>query len=470
MVDLVPRQRERSIRGLGALLGLSALSLLLVVSGCKSKPAPDPAAPAESALGGDAPAPAPAAKPKPARCVAPKEPKTFDIVSRTKGDAEGEVGVDLPFSTEIGDAAATSSGFAVGALRYDDGKPQALVFLGDREGKESQLVELGVVHGLADAPAVATRGDRAFAAVVSSDAAGPTLRLARMDVASLEVAPGSLTWGGTVQQGTDDSSAFALAVGASEGGIVVWDDYDPKTKHAVVRAATFRGDDVDELSAPRVLSPPDADAEAPSVVARPGGYWLAWLSSVAPKKDDEKLPSPAQATRNEDEAGSVVELVPRGLSLMPLDSSGAPAHAARTITAPLAHVVAFELAASPDGSAVLAWRDDPTAPGAEGRAMQLAWVLADGSVRTQRLDDERFAAGAPALAVDPKGPVWLAASGEGADVLLGTVGPSSVSELLPEPALASKQVLSVFDGRLLYVEPRGRGATLGVLRCAPPAP
>jgi hypothetical protein len=154
---------------------------------------------------------------------------------------------------------------------------------------------------------------------------------------------------------------------------------------------------------------------------------------------------------------------------MPLDANGVAAGEPRRITGPGAHVVVFDLVAHGDGGAVLAWHDDPTAPGAEGRALSVAWVAPDGSVSQHRVEDERLAAGAPTLVADPKGAIWLAAAAANSETLLGIVNRQGVSELEAEPRLASRQLLTAWDGRFPYVEPRGLDATLGVLLCAPRA-
>ncbi len=450
----------------------ASLPLLVsgAVTGCK-KSAPegrDQPASSVSAVddAGDAP-PAPTAPPRPPRCSAPPNQATLVIRGHSKTDAESDAGVDQPFATEVGNAAFTATGFAIGALRYDDGKPQAVLALASPEGDKNQVIELGAVHGPVDPPEVASVGSRVFVAVVDSDAAGPTLRLARVDATSFENASQSLTWCGDVQQGRDDSSAFSLAA-AAEGGVLVWDDYDAKTQHTVVRAVTFRADDCSKPSAPRVLSPAGADAESPSIVSRPGGFWLAWLSPAPTKKADDKKPSEASAKSPESsDEGNVVDLVPHALMLMPLDAKGAPSGEARSITSSGAHVVTFDLAATKEGGALLAYRDDPTAPGAEARLMQLALVSPDGSIQNERLEDERFTAGAPSLVPDAKGPIWFGAGADNAEVLLGTVERAKVIGLDTEALLTSKQLLTASDGRLLYVEPKGRGASLGVLRCAP---
>jgi hypothetical protein len=475
MTELLRRARGRDTKRHWALGGVAVL--LLSASGCKRKEEPPPAASVPLGEAQEAPPPAPPPGPPP-RCVPPKDAPTFAIRGRAKASTEAEAGIDLPYAVEIGTAVPTASGFAMGALRYDDGVPHALVALSDAEGARSQLIELGRVHGLADPPQVAARGDQVFAAVVDSDAAGPTLRLARLDAHVPEQAAASLTWCAETQQGRDDSSAFSLAVlpGDKASGLLVWDEYDQKAERGVLRSISWSGDDCGKTTPPRVLSPANIDAEAPNVVARPGGYWLAWLSpnhpakvggAVKAGKESADASAPKPAPKAEDE--SVVDILPQGLHLMPLDANGAPAGEPRRLTGPGAHVVVFDLAASSDGGALLAWHDDPTAPGSEGRALSVALVGPDGSVTQHRVEDERLAAGAPTLVSDAKGASWLAAAAADSEVLLGVVSRSGVAELEAEARLASRQLLTAWDGRFLYVEPRGLDATLGVLRCAPRA-
>ncbi len=458
------RRVDASLRWLGA-LGIALFAL--VSTACKRKEATEAS-----------PSAAPSATPEapvapPPRCAPAKDATTFAIRGRQKPLDEAEAGIDLPYAAEVGTAAARAGGFALGALRYDDGAPHALVALSDGEGKHSQFVELGRVHGPADPPQVASRGDEVFVAVVGSDAAGPTLRLARLDARAPNVAS-SLTWCAEVQQGRDDSSAFSIAVRPSEpGGVLVWDEYDSEEERAVVRSIAWSGEQCGKVRSPTRLSPAGADAEAPRVVARSGGYWLAWLAperaASSPAADATRGESPEGSPKSSADLESVVDLVPRGLVLAPLDTRGELAGEPRRVTEAGAHVVAFELTATSDGSALLAWRDDPTAPGAEGRAVSLAWIALDGSVARHRLEDERFAAGAPMLSVDARGVAWLAVASADSEVLLGVATKSGVAELEPEPRLASRQLLAAHDGRVLFAEPRGLDATLGVLRCTPRA-
>ncbi len=105
---------------------------VVCVPACKRKEAPPPVGSVGLESQEAPPPPPPPARP--ARCVAPKDAASFAIRGRAKASTDAEAGIDLPYAVEVGTAAPTAAGFALGALRYDEGAPHALVALSDLSG------------------------------------------------------------------------------------------------------------------------------------------------------------------------------------------------------------------------------------------------------------------------------------------------------------------------------------------------
>lgn len=452
------------------LLGILALSV-----GCKrSSPRSDVETTESTAesegLSGDGSAP-PAPEPPgpPPRCEPSKSATSVSIRGRSAVADEGvESGVDQPFAVELGSAAVTASGFVVASLRHDAGQTEALVTWMDAAVRRSREVSLGRVHGTPEPPKVVSSGERVIVAVVDSDASGPTLRLARFDAGATD---GGVTWGAEVQQGRDDSAAFSVALHPSgQRGLLAWDEYDPGRKHTVLRGLAFSLEPWGEAAKPRLLGPAEEDAEAPVVVARPGGYWLAWIAHPAlggggAPQGPETQPSPEQ----EQEPSTLVEGGPSQLRVAMLDETGAIQGEPRSITARDSQVVAFDLLASADGRAHLAWRDETRAPGGAGGALFAAALAPDGTMQKHEVDAAALDAGLPTLLQESStgvaATVWLAASGAQGQSWLGQVTAASVEHWRAEPLLGARQALVAGHGGMLFAEPRGLDVLLEKSRC-----
>ncbi|MEB2311431.1 MAG: hypothetical protein OZ921_10825 [Sorangiineae bacterium] len=423
-------------------------------------------APAPSA-GGSEGRPAAAAPP---RCRAPHPGALFTLGERSPtprtsddeddgGDAD-ELG--LPFAVDVGSAVGYGGGFAVSALRRKQGKTSAVVALVAADGGSGRLVELGVVYGDAEPPRLAARGSQVIVGLPGNDAGGTTLRLIALDDASN---PPGVKRGAEFRQGRDESQVFGLEVGERRG-LMVWDEWDESAKHGVVRATSFAPDDLSNATRAKSISPRGDDVEAPRVVARPGGFWVAWLSHRS-----------AEA-RDPDAGLTLVELGERSLELVPLDENGVATAAPTAVTAKGAHVLAFDLARAPDGGALLAWRDDESAPGAESRIVHLAHVAPSGAVRASVIDDEGVGAGVPSLLVERSAPpaggpaAWLTLAGVSDATRLAALGPSGsvVDRVDTEPLLRRAEPLALYGGALLVGEPKGLAMELSVISCSPGAP
>jgi hypothetical protein len=465
--------------------GAVVLGMLAVATSCKrSSPGSgietNESSPETESLSEDGSAP-PAPEPPgpPPRCEPSGSVTSVSIRGRSAAEEGTESGVDQPFAVELGGAAVTTSGFVVGALRHDGGQTEALVTWMDSAVRRSREVSLGRVHGTPEPPKLVTVGDRVIAAVVDSDASGPTLRLARFEAGATDA---GVSWGASVQQGRDDSTAFSLALHPSgERGLLAWDEYDAGRKRTVLRGLPFVVEPWGEAAKPRVLALPpagpseEADAEAPALVARPGGYWLAWIAHPALRRGGaEPTPDPTSAADPAEERSALVEGGPSQLRVALLDDAGALLGEPRSVTAPDAQVVAFDLLASADGRAHLAWRDDARAPGGSGGALFVASLSPDGTTQKYEVDAAALDAGLPALlqegSLSPSGPLWLAASGAQGQSFLGQVtAATGVEEWRAEPLLGARQPLVAGHGGILFAQPRGLDVLLDKARCAPAA-
>lgn len=453
------------VRAAPLLLALFAVTAV----GCKKdKPA---AADADAAQSSDAPKP-----PPPPRCAEVTPGASFTIGKRSvkKGDDEDEDTDEpaLPFAVEIGGAVPTPTGFAVSAMSAKGQGTTVLVALIASDAGSGRIVELGQTHGDVDPPRLAALGGRVFAAVPDSDAGGSTLRLAQITTGS---SPG-VTWGPTFSEGRDESRVFAIELG-DKRGVMVWDEVDKKSSRGVLRAVSFAVENIASATKPKTISREDDDAEAPHVVRRPGGFWMAWIHHP-PRGDakDKKAPAPTASAEPVDDP--LVELGNRVLRIAPLDENGVLIGEPKDVTGKSSHVLVFDLSPGPDGSALLSWRDDDTSPGVEGRSVHLARVKTGGSVEESVIQDEAIGAGVPTLLEDaapkPGQPrTWLGLSGVTDATRMGVLKDDGTlaDRLDVEPAIRSAELLALSGGRLLVAHPRGLAVELSAVSCKQgPAP
>ncbi len=438
--------------------GLLLAVVAVLGAGCK-KHAPA----AEQAPSASASVPPARAAPR-CRAAAPGASFTIgDPGSRTPSDEDGGDDIALPFAVDVGSAVGYDGGFAVSALRSQKGATSAVIALVGADGGSGRIVDLGKVFGDVDPPRLVARDGHVIVGLPGNDAGGSTLRLV-----SVEPSPDKpdVKWGAEFSQGHDESQVFGIELGAKRG-VMVWDEWDKSAKHSVIRATSFAPGDISNATHAKTVSPKDDDAEAPRVVARPGGFWLAWIShSAAAGKSDAGAPEP------------VVELGNRSLSLVPLDDNGVATASPTAVTGKASHVLVFDLAPAPDGGALLAWRDDEASPGVEGRIVRIAHVKPGGSVDASVIDDEKVGAGVPSLIVDRDAPktagqaAWLALAGVSDATRLAALGADGrvTDRLATEPLLRRAEPLAMLAGKILLAEPRGLAMDLSVVTCKPGEP
>jgi len=135
------------------------------------------------------------------------------------------------------------------------------------------------------------------------------------------------------------------------------------------------------------------------------------------------------------------------------------------------HVTGFDLIATKDGNALVAWRDDATSPGAPGGVPHLAEVRADGSTEVRDVTDDDTGAGAPTLLADPAPPgsvqAWLSLANDSDVARLCALDAAghALDDLAVEPSLGTAEALVVRAGRLLVARGQGKRLELDVLSC-----
>jgi hypothetical protein len=438
---------------------------LFGAAACKRSPKPAPA-PEKRAT-----APASSREKQPARCrklpgfelrlkgsatqaaakpsIAEHEPSDEPADDASAAEPANDGAAALPFGIDIGGASATGSGFALAGLRGD------AAFVARLSASGSQVVELGRVHGDPEAPVVATAGERVLVVLPNSDAAGRTLRIGELSPASASVSFGpDLTGLGRA------AASVGLAISGERALLVLAREDEDGSR--VLSAALSLGD----LRAPLALSPlSNESAEMPRVVAREGGFWVAWVRNI-----DVAAPPAAPPKPGADVDGHQPFVFgPRVLEVARLDLEGKLVGTPRRLGEPRPHALLYDIAPLASGGLTVATRTDAAAPGAESGAISLWELGADGSQSERRLDDDDIGAGAPALLHEarraPNAPQsWLAVSSRSGATRLGSLEGERTT-LRGEPALGSGEVLAVSEGKLLIQHARGRGTELSVLDC-----
>ena len=440
------------------------------LAGCKRHP---PASPAPRASVSAVPSAPPSAEdvngadgaPLPALCrrlpgyaltlEAPPLPKPAKGAEQSAGDEDDDA--LLPFGVDVGSAVPLPSGFAVAGIR---GAGQAFVALLGEQASHS--IELGELHGDAETPALAPAGEGVLVALRSTDAAGFTLRLGRVTNAESR----AVEWGFELTKLGKTVTGVEVAVAGARGVLV----YQGEQKQAGTRLflGTFS---TSSLKEPFEVKPLEAkDVEMPRLTARPGGYWLSWVRTLPEAKKAEKSPVDAGPPPDPEER-DLLDVGLRIVEVAKLDEQGKLQGAARRIGEPRRQVLLYDVAPLASGGLLIAARSDSAVPGAEGGALLLSELQADGSVHEERLDDEELGAGAPALLVDSDakqpGP-WLAMSAPSDTTRIG-LARGQQSLLQADPLLGHAEVIGVSAGHFLVQRARGRGVTLEALDCVWPS-
>jgi hypothetical protein len=454
-----------------------ALAICVMGTGCKRRP--NEASPAASASNVE-----PSARAPMARCQA-RSDGVFVIGEKTPLPApdagDDDAGGDepgLPFAVEVGRAVAIEKDFGVGALSTKAGVTRALVAVVNGESMTGRTLDLGPVKGDVDPPELASRGGELIALVHDNDANGAVLRLAKL-------LPGNgITWGTQVAEGKDQSRVADIEIG-KDRGVVVWDSFDKAHKHSVVHAYTFSPSDIANVTRPRQLSAEGRDAEAPRIVKRPGGFWVAWVEhAIDPRAPKPKPlvapPASASASARAPDEPVMVGLGQRTLTAQPLDENAVPSGPVVDVSGAASHVVVFDIAAAPDGGLIAAWRDDDPAAGAEENRVKLVRVRPDKSTQQHQLEDENLGVGAPLLLMDdkpadPDDRTWISLESinDSSRIASLTEQAELADALETDVLFGNGDPLVVSQGRMLVALPKGLAIELRLLGCKrgpPPAP
>jgi hypothetical protein len=261
----------------------------------------------------------------------------------------------------------------------------------------------------------------------------------------------------------EHDAGVALSFGP-DGGLVVWGA--ERSGRTTLRAATLRPTEPASALRPHEIEG-TADAEAPILALRPGGFWLAW---IAERDAPDAGRSEADAGRP-DQDQKLVDVGPRVLHALLLDRAGKPTGKPLSVSGDSAHVVGFDAVAQADGWLDVAWREDDTTPGVDRGDLQTARVGLDGSVKSGRVDDQDLGGGVPALLSDPSTPgrTWLVARSSRDAARLGVLSSSGVAVegLSTDAVLGGADLLAAGAGRLLVSRYRERALELSLVSCRP---
>ncbi|RLB45399.1 MAG: hypothetical protein DRI90_28480, partial [Deltaproteobacteria bacterium] len=273
---------------------------------------------------------------------------------------------------------------------------------------------------------------------------------------------GKLQWGAEIEQGRDESLAYDLAIG-SQVGVVSWDDVTEDGKRASVLVAVVSREALELTQAGKTVSPKEVAAEIPRVVARPGGFWLAYVAARrTAEPDDTNEAEPSRKDSTPDGRYAAERIEPSWLELLPLDEAGQPAGEPRPVTPRSGHVLAFDLELGKDGAALITWRDDDTPSGAHGGRVTALLVGAAGGTQEQLVAAENVGSGVPDLV-----PGWIALPDARGHMRLAPVNDEGQlqGKLRAEPLLGVGEVIAASADRLLVAQPAGTGVDLVVVTC-----
>jgi hypothetical protein len=450
------------------LASLALCSVLLV--GCKKKPPPVVTPPeSDEEIVATVPLPAPSAAPSAGpvltRCHEAKAP-AFTIgeiaPSRAPTDDDDAGGPDeddevpAPFAVELGPTRPDSTGFVLSALRSIKGQGHALIALLAADATSGKIVDLGAVHGDPDPPQFALHGADALVAASDTDAGGAMLKLGL--VRDLRGAA-TLTWGPEIT-GVRHDSTFALEVSGERGLLAYAAEVAGKIR---VYGALVDPANLKNKVTPEPLTAAGADVDSPRLALRKGGYWLAVARSLDAPKKEKKRASDAGPDLGEED--SLLDIGTRRIELTKLDAQGKTVSSALVVTAPGVRPMTFDLAAAADGGAYVGFREDDSTPGADGGALSLVHVRADGTFEKLELNGDANGTGTPSLVVDAADParVWLTAAGENGATWFGRI--TDHTTLAADTVVRGADVIGARGDRFLLARSKSTAAELSAVQC-----
>jgi hypothetical protein len=377
---------------------------------------------------------------------------------------DSEDDIPLPFAAELGAVQASSNGFVLGALRARGHESHAAAMLVELNADHGKVIELGRVHGDPEPPTVAFRGNDLIAIVPDNDAGGGMLR-----VGIIEDPKGGarLTWGDDIVGVRREAGVGGVGLAGEQAFIVFVSERKGQASLSIARFDPKTGKRIGE---PEQLATGTGEAEMPRLIARKDGYWLGFL-------ERENVEKPANLAKVSDASQRDTEVVLQGgahtLKLMSLDANGRTPSRPIALTPARKYELLFDIAPLPNGEAIIAFRDDDTAPGAESGALSVVRVRPDGSKEPIALPGEKLEAGSPALLVDRDlktpvaPPVWLAATGERNATWFTAISNAAVPSgpLQADTLVRGAAFLSVHRGNILIGRSKGTAVDLSVIEC-----
>ena len=314
--------------------------------------------------------------------AAPAPPPTVIAESLPRCRVEGPR-LAIPGDEVVsGDAVVAPDAIFVGVVRRDGGRRLASVVRASLDLTSMKAIDLGVSLGEDPPPSPRSHGGSVFVASYARAKSGADAGSAGAMTRVLEVSrfegEAFVRQGAIVQQ-ADESLAFDIAwpdpfasAAAPSVPLVAWDEDAPLAAgqlladRGVVKVQLATG------SKARVASPDGTDAEAPRLLSKKGGYWLAWLARKPEATEDA-----GAAPEGPGERRSY-----RWVELVALDAKGEPTSPVRRITPEKGRVASFDLvpAAPEAGSAearlVLVVQDE--AAHVEGAGERVVRYVVDG--------------------------------------------------------------------------------------------
>jgi len=395
-----------------------------------------------------------------------------------------------------GDAITTADALLVGVVRRQGAKRLASVLRASLDLASVKMIDVGTTLGDDPPPSPRMRGGTVFVAsyarsaadagagagagAVTGNAGGTTAAIAAgtmtrmLEIARFDGA--ALVREGAVVQQADESLAYDVAWPDHGAPLVAWDEDAPMVSEGSTPKAWVMGGrqiladrgvvKVQVLGAgkPRVASPDTSDAEAPRLLARRGGYWLAWLAHRPEPGEDAGAAAEGPGERR----------AYRWVELVALDAKGEATSAVRRVTPEKGRVASFDLAtAPPDGGAgepklVVVVQDEAAVT--EGAGERIVRYAVDG--QKDRIESAELLDGGvghaladllPLAASDPRATRWLSFTDTQEHAHLvplgGSLGLAGAPTL--EPSLdGARIVASGPPGDVVYAV--GPGAPAGV--------
>ena len=358
----------------------------------------------------------------------------------------------------VGDVAIGPAGLLIGLTRLSGGKRTASVLRTTLHLGEPTFEEVGVPFGDDPPPSPRWNGAKPWVAYFAGRAVDGGAKQRELVVRTIGDAPHPFR---SFQQ-ADESTAFDVAWGESDTGVVAWDEDGPVVTEAgakkpgadPVTRGVVKVQSLADGSTPKTISPDASDADSPHLVPRAGGgFWLAWLA----RKPDEE----AQGIEGPGEGRQF-----RWVEVMPLDAKGEPAGPVRKVGSEKGRAVSFELARS--GADLIVMVQDEIAA-SDGARVVRHRIGESGKPESSDIVKDGVGHALADLvpsAAPGESSRWLAWSDTNEHTHLTQLGPGLVAQGKPssEPTLEGARVLAS-SGDALYAltgldgAPNGAGQT-----------